>query len=89
MPMPRFKRLKQGDEDEDGEEGEEEVIRIPCKEDPDCDPFFESRKFFRAFDQGFTGNTYAKNFSNCAYNSITWVFKEIPTYKVKLYYGNY
>lgn len=86
--MPRYKRpLKQDDEED--EEEEEEVIRIACKDDPDCDPYFEGRKHFRAFDQGFTGNVYAKNFSNCAYNSLTWAYKELATFKVKLHYADY
>ena len=54
--MPVFTknhRLRQEDEEaEEGEEEEEEII-LKCSERPDCDPYFEGRKFFRAFDQGF------------------------------------
>lgn len=91
MPVYTKNRLGQADEEEteEGEEEEEEEIVLKCSERPDCDPYFEGRKFFRAFDQGFQGHIYARNFSNCAYNSLTWVFKDIATYKVKLHYGDY
>ena len=101
--MPRFRPLvTQSDEDEDIEEEEEcdpdelpdgeecpEKICISCYDNPECDPLNNARLHFRAFDQGFDGNLYASNFSNCVYDSITWGFLEVPTYKVKLWYGDY
>ena len=57
MPVYTKNRLGQGDEEdeEEGEKGEEEEeeIILKCSERPDCDPYFEGRKLFRAFDQGF------------------------------------
>ena len=52
MPVYSKNRLGQADEEEGEEEEVEEVI-LKCSERPDCDPYFEGRKFFRAFDQGF------------------------------------
>ena len=45
--MPKFKPLLR---QEDEEEEEEEVIRIRCRDDPNCDPYEQSRLHFRAFD---------------------------------------
>jgi len=85
--MPKFKPLlQQGDDDE---EEEEEVERIRCRDLPDCDPYEQGRIHFRAFDQGFTGDQYARNFTTCSYSILDWVYKEIATYKIKLHYGNY
>ena len=55
MPVYTKNRLGQADEEEaeEGEEEEEEEIVLKCSERPDCDPYFEGRKLFRAFDQGF------------------------------------
>ena len=78
--------MLQGDE---GEESEEEVVHIPCDEDPDCDPHIQAYIYFMAFDQGFTGEQYANNFTNCALKSLNWVYNEIATYKVKLHYADY
>ena len=49
MPVYTKNRLGQADEEEGEEEEVEEVI-LKCSERPDCDPYFEGRKFFRAFD---------------------------------------
>ena len=90
--MPQFHHLRADDVvvcDEDDEDCEPLPPALSCSDDPECDPFENGRLHFRAFDQGFTGNQYAMNFSNCAYNSLTWVYKELATYKVKLHYANY
>lgn len=62
---------------------------VPCKDREDCDLYWQGKHFFWSFNQGFTGELYAKNFSTCGYDTIDYVFKEVPTYKVKLHYGDY
>ena len=74
----------QADDDED-----DKPPKIKCKDDPNCDPYEQGMDNFYAFNQGFEGDLYARNFSNCIYDMFTWMYKDIPTYKVKLHYGNY
>lgn len=81
-PIPKYIHLRQ-------EETEIEVEKITCKEDPDCDGRRQARRYFRAFDQGFNGNTFAQNFSNCAFSGLDYVYREIATYRIKLKYADY
>ena len=43
---------------------------------------------FHYFNLGFKGDELATNFSNCGNRSAYWQYWELPTYQVKLLYGN-